>query len=268
MIQAEPQLSNYPHIHRRRDTLYFRMWVPTRIRPVLGVRELTQSLNTQSYKDALPLAYKLASEAKILFFYIDAAMSREESQDDIDENFLRQAIEEIEADEAIEKARLKLVKARQQAARDERAKIAKDAKIEALENENMELHRKLRKETDLAKAMGELEAYRKVIGNQLILPATQSTPPAPDTQAAKKTSKAPALSVMFEEFVRQYKGDGSKDGEANKTKLNAFGGLFTSFLGSKQIDQITQKEVNDFFRLLIINPAAKYPGLRISQQGV
>jgi integrase len=236
------------------------MWVPVHIRPALGRRELTQSLNTQSYKDALPLAYKLASEAKILFFYLDAAMSREEPLDDIDESLLRRAIEEIEADEAIEKARLKIVKIRQQAARDEKAKITKNAKIEALENENIELYRKLRKETDHAKAMGELEAYRKVIGNQLILPATQSTPPASDTQAATKKSKAPALSVIFDEFVNQYKGDGSRDGDANKKKLNAFGGLFINCVGNKKIDQLTQKDVNDFFRLLV-----KYPGGRGGQ---
>lgn len=58
-----------PHLIRRVNVLYFRISVPARFRDILKVRELTQSLHTQNIKDAIPAAYKLASEAKILFNY-------------------------------------------------------------------------------------------------------------------------------------------------------------------------------------------------------
>ncbi|QPK64014.1 tyrosine-type recombinase/integrase [Methylomonas sp. LL1] len=253
-------MSNYPHIHRRRETLYFRMWVPVRMRPVLGLRELTQSLNTQSYKDALPLAYRLASEAKILFFYLDAAMSREEFQDDFDEDLLQQVIDEIATEEGIDQARLKMVAARQQAAREAKARIAKDAKIEALENENIELHRKHKKELEHAKILAELETFRKLTSNQAPSPTLPANNLTAAAQPAAKIDNAPALSIVFDEFVNQYKGKGSKHGEENKAKLNAFGGLFISYMGDKKADQLTQKDINDFFKLLV-----KYPGGRGGQ---
>lgn len=59
-----------PHLHRRHNTLYFRLSVPVRFQSILHVRELTQSLHTQNHKEAIPAAYKLAGEAKTLFLYL------------------------------------------------------------------------------------------------------------------------------------------------------------------------------------------------------
>jgi len=67
------------------------MSVPDRLRPVLKVSEFTESLRTESRKDAIPMAYALASDAKTLFLHLDTLML---DNDDIDEETLRAAVAE------------------------------------------------------------------------------------------------------------------------------------------------------------------------------
>lgn len=56
-------------------------------------------------------------------------------------------------------------------------------------------------------------------------------------------SNAPLLSVAYDEFLKGH--------PANKKKLETFKRLFVGFAGDKKIDLLCQKEVNQFFRLLI-----------------
>ncbi len=239
-----------PHLIRRVNVLYFRISVPFRFRSILKVRELTQSLHTQNRKDAIPVAYKLAGEAKALFNQIDNAMKEKERKGDCGadaENldFLREIVETIEKEELSASKKntglsLKAVLALK------RKDIAHDLEIETIENR----HNEALKQALINK---ELETLRKVVHSQSIDAPAASNKPV----KTKSLSKSPSLSVVLEEYIQQYRGKGSKSGDEHKKKLIAFGKIFLSFVGDKQIDQLTQSEVNQFFKLLI-----KYPGGR------
>ena len=118
-------MSKTSHLYRRQNTLYFRMSVPDRFRPVLKISEFTQSLHTQSRKDATPAAYQLASEAKTLFLHIDNLMNEDGL---IDEDLLRKVVESLDSKDCLLVARKKWVKS-------ELLKVKKDLKIEVLEND-------------------------------------------------------------------------------------------------------------------------------------
>jgi integrase len=240
-----------PHLHRRRNTLYFRLSVPIRLQSVLRVRELTQTLHTQNYKEAVPAAYKLAGEAKTLFNYLDSVMS-DKGYTDYSDDFLREVVEAIENKE-VEAAKNKnslMVKRRQEHARSQVQIIRQHMEIERLRDEALEESRAHKKELVRAVETRELEMLRKIHSQPII---TQQEP-----IVAKKQTNAPKLSDVFEKYVQQYQGDGSKDGAANKVKIKSFGRLFINYVGEgTKINELTQKMVNDFFRLLV-----RYPGGR------
>lgn len=67
--------SQRSYIQRRKDTLYFRLSVPKHLRGVLGVREITRSLETQDVSVAVPAALELAASAKRLFIDLRGAVA-------------------------------------------------------------------------------------------------------------------------------------------------------------------------------------------------
>lgn len=56
-----------PYLQRRGETYSFRIAVPTVLRPLLGVRELTRTLQTSDQRIAVPRAFYLASKALQVF---------------------------------------------------------------------------------------------------------------------------------------------------------------------------------------------------------
>lgn len=61
---------------------------------------------------------------------------------------------------------------------------------------------------------------------------------------SKTNSKAPLLSVAYNQFVNSH--------PANKKKLGTFGNLFIDcYLGNIKIDLVTQKDINQFFKLIV-----------------
>lgn len=56
-----------PYVQRRGDTLFFRMAVPLDLRPLIGGREITKTLQTTDRRVAAPRALLLASRVLTLF---------------------------------------------------------------------------------------------------------------------------------------------------------------------------------------------------------
>jgi integrase len=243
--------------------LYFRVSVPSRHRDTLKTSELTQSLQTESIKKAIPAVYRLASQAKQLFYYLDIAMNKnntEESDFELDFETLLELARDLENDEnklvlKNKAAKELLLKKRKDYFARVRGKIAQDLHTEELEQQRKDDKIKHSDELRQQALQIKADAFDKLQAAS-IAPAVELT--ATTTKKAISThSKAPMLSVAFDEFVTSYKGKGSKNGADNLTKIKAFGKLFIGHLIDKKIDLLTQKEVNDFFKLLV-----KYPGGR------
>ena len=207
-------MSKTSHLYRRGNNLYFRLSVPNRFRVILKFTQFTQSLHTQNRKDAIPAAYKLASEAKILFNRIDSLMIE---NDDIDDDLLRQAIQELDMEDWAASVKLST-----------RAQGHK-------------------KELALMKLKAITDALDKITSLPIdAAPASQQVP----ITAKVVESNAPLLSVAYDEFLSGH--------AANQKKLKTFKNLFiNNFVGDKKIDQLTQKEVNHFFRLLVKCPGGR-----------
>ena len=219
-------MSKTSHLYRRGNTLYFRLSVPDRFRSILHVSELTQSLRTQNRNTAIPNAYRLASEAKQLFLCIDSLMS---DYDEIDDNLLSEILKEIEASEVVGKS-----------------KRAGDSLKDLMAKKKHDIKKDQRHEKELA-ALEALQIKEKAdILDKLLIMGNFGASTIQQAPIAEKPkdNKAPMLSVAYDEFLKGH--------HANKKKLGSFGNLFIErYLDDKKINLITQKEVNEFFRLLV-----------------
>jgi integrase len=231
-------MSKTSHLYRRGNTLYFRLSVPDRFRTILRVSEFTQSLRTQSRQVAIPAAYGLAGEAKKLFLYLDTLMTE---NDFIDEDLLSDIIQSLESEEAVTNNRLLKLNARRKSATAESASLKMAIKIENLEAENALLVIKHREESIARDNKVKADAFDKLSSLSIVgAPIIQQAP----ISVKVEDSKAPMLSFIYDEFIESH--------PKNYKKLGTFGNLFIKgCLGDKKIDLITQKEVNEFFKLLV-----------------
>jgi integrase len=247
-------MSKTSHLYRRGNTLYFRLSVPDRFRSILHVSELTQSLRTQSREIAIPVAYKLAGEAKQLFLNLDAAMTnKSKSEVTYALELLLKATEEnkkiINNNEDKESYDIKspevfkspmTIKRQAYAKSELKLQYVRDQK-EQLQEEVWSLisnHRKDLKEVEINTKAEAFETLKSL--------SAFSSPIHQGAAIIQKVVKstAPLLSAIYPEFVKGH--------SRNQKKLGTFGNLFIKgYLGDKQIDLITQKEVNKFFKLLV-----------------
>jgi integrase len=246
-------MSKTSHLYRRGNTLYFRLSVPDRFRSILHVSELTQSLRTQSREIAIPVAYKLAGEAKQLFLNLDAAMTnKSKSEVNYLELFLKAAEENkqiisnledkenygIKSPEVFKSPML--IKRQAYAKSELKLQRMRDQK-EQLEEEVFSLISNHRRELKQVESKAKADAFDTIKSMTLIGAATLQESPIIEKAVG---SRVPMLSVAYGEFL--------KGRTTNRKKLGTFGNLFIKgYLGDKQIDLITQKEVNKFFKLLV-----------------
>jgi integrase len=227
-------MSKTSHIHRRGNTLYFRLAIPDRFQKILKVTQFNQSLHTQNIKDATPAAYRLAAEAKTLFLYLDKAMN---DFNTLDDDLLRLAVEELEVEDT--KKSLKLL-ARQRSTKSQSQLVKLRVKSDSLEDELQVQHLKHKKELEVIALKVKAEAYDKLASFTISgAPAIQQAPIVEKFE----DSKAPLLSVAYKEFLKGH--------PTNQSKLKTFENLFIGFAGDKKIDQLTQVGVNEFFFLLV-----------------
>lgn len=246
-------MSKTSHLYRRGNTLYFRLSVPDRFRSILHVSEFTQSLRTQSRQIAIPAAYKLAGEAKQLFLHLDAAMTNKSNSE---VNYLELLLKAAEENKQIisnledkENYGIKspevfkspmLIKRQAYAKSELKLQRMRDQK-EQLEEEVFSLISNHRRELKQVESKAKADAFDTIKSMTLIGAATLQESPIIEKAVG---SRVPMLSVAYGEFL--------KGRTTNRKKLGTFGNLFIKgYLGDKQIDLITQKEVNKFFKLLV-----------------
>jgi integrase len=219
-------MSKTSHLYRRGNTLYFRLSIPDRFRTILHVSEFTQSLRTQNRQVAIPDAYRLASEAKQLFLYLDNAMTDDYEND---KHLLREVVEAINASE---------VAGKNKRAGDNLQTLLIKKKHSIAMDSLKELHEE---ELEAVRIKSKADAYDKL--TSITITGALSTQKAPIAEKPED-NKAPLLSATYNDFLNAR--------AANKKKLGTFGNLFIErYLGDKKINLITQKEVNEFFRLLV-----------------
>lgn len=219
-------MSKTSHLYRRGNTLYFRLSVPDRFRTILKVSEFTQSLRTQERKVAIPVSYKLAAEAKSLFLHLDSLMI----DDELTNDELRALVAECEELDRKEAAKSKSADI---SMRFTLLKKQHEIRTQAAEDRHQE-------ELDAMRIKTKAEAYDKITSLTFVgAPATQQTP----TVEKMVDSKAPLLSVVYDDFLKGH--------PTNQSKLETFKKLFVGFAGAKKIDQLSQIEVNEFFFLLV-----------------
>ncbi|WP_040578325.1 DUF6538 domain-containing protein [Methylomicrobium album] len=223
-----------PHLYRRGNILYFRIVVPVRLRSVLPVREFTQSLNTQNLSNAVPAAYKLASDAKLLFNYIDELMAEKELRNDLIQDLIERLEEKRQSEgfdlsKAAEEAKKKNTGLPLKAIA---ALKRKDIAFDLQEGRHQE-------ELRLAKLQARAEAFDKLVNSQQVAAPQAQHEPIKTTSP----SKVPMLSSAIATFMAQY--DQSKIGmlKKHKTALSKF----LEFIGNKPIDQIKHVDINRFF---------------------
>ena len=263
-------MSKTSHLYRRGNVLYFRLSVPHRYRSILHVCEFTQSLRTQSRQVAIPAAYTLAAKAKTLFLSIDTMINNDLTDDEINAIINKLDREDREAstkktDELITELAWHEMEASKKKTLDDyrndflnsiegecerddieaSKKNSYDDSIQKLITDNKfsidALEDSYKEELELITIKVKASAFETIKSMTLIGAST-----AQQATIIEKPidNKAPMLSAAYNDFL--------KDRTANKKKLGTFGNLFIKgYLGDKQIDLITQKEVNEFFRLLV-----------------
>ncbi len=238
-------MSKNPYLFRRGNILYFRIAVPFKLRAILKVSELSQSLVTQDLKTAIPAAYALASEAISLFNYSDTLMTEKDPTGDLIAKIDLDKYESQLSDAIFNKPTgLRKLLA------DKRRDIAKDFKIESLESGYEALESKHKLELALLETRVKAESLDKL----------SSLKPV-----AEKKSKSPKLSVVIEDFLERY--DHSKS--SMLTKLKGALPIFLELITDKPVSQILQGDVNNFFDLVqklpVKRDAAKFRRMNILQ---
>jgi hypothetical protein len=222
--------------------LYFRLSVPLRFRSILKVSELTTSLRTQDRKNAIPAAHKLAGEAKTLFLFLDAAMTDKNDYDNLDDDFIRGALDGIgkEEPEAFKK----------------KSPVFSLPAMMAMKKKDIELDTlKERHERELEQALNkkELDVLRRFQAVVVNAPATQQEPIEENKPPTKKRSKSPRLSVVRENLLDNL--DEAKAEANKKTRAAKWWDVFIELTGNKQANDLEQIDIDCYLEEVCFLPS-------------
>lgn len=224
-----------PYLHRRGDTLYFRISVPARFRHLLGVREITKTLRTQNKQDAIPSAYRLASNAKALFLSLDSAMAKKTP---IDPYKARKAAKQVDSQ-----------------------KVELITFVDLFGNQST---------VDTGTVEDDIKAMNALLGAQKRLIDDGVTPAAPVVapvaQNIPQTGKGPLLSKALEAFRESLKG--SSKAQDKKNRSEKWGMMFVEFVGDKPIDTLHPNDPIEFLLGIGCHPAndKQYKGLSVREK--
>ena len=225
---------------RRSNVLYFRLSVPRRFHSFL-VREFVVSLKTELHKQAVPRSLLLASEAKKIFLYCDSLLTNEAVSVALDEN-IKDALKNCIGGKVERKKNLpELIALKKQ-------KIEHDRARDELEDYYQKKLVAARQQAEKAALLRENELLK-----QIALGGVKSA----ESSVKPTALNSPTLSEALDAFLESYTGSGSADGGENFKKMQGFCRLFNSYLPSKNLSDVNQVDVNQFFKLLV-----QYPGGR------
>lgn len=248
-------MSKCPHIYRRGNVLYFRIAVPVKFQRFLRVRELTQSLRTQSLNDAVPGAYKLASEAKTLFNYLDSLMAEKEHTDDFMQDLIAR-IEEERQNGSYDPKRFA------KEAREENAGLSLKALVKLKKKDIASELQKERHQEELRLAIlqAKAEAFDKLdIIRHIGVPKVQR-----ESIKASYPSKAPMLSAAIDEFLNQCDPNKAAMLKKHRTALPKL----LAFIGDQPIDRIKHTDINRFASSLASHHNSNFKNYKSSIKGL
>lgn len=217
----------HPYLQRRGNRFFFRISVPTTLRPLVGVREFTTTLKTGDRAAAVPLALELGATAHRLFHDLTTSMN--------DKNMLK-----LLAD-ARTKLRIDQAQEEMQGQVDEAHRL----RIATVHEARQESQRAAR-EAALVAEVRTLRDAMAVIGAH----GAQTPLPPPSPHRAEKSAPEPAyplLAAVIDAYLADYAKD-QKRAMAKKQKPAL--DLLRELHGARPINQLKQADLADYFRVV------------------
>lgn len=239
-------MAKTPYLHRRGNNLYFRITVPTDIRPTLGLREVTRTLRTQHYNEAVPLALMLGARVRTIFNKVRCM-----STDNADE--VIKALVEIAALDALDPERQREI---QRTIKDSvedgpyRGLTPVQAARQWIEKnkikELLEAEREARTQDRLTHASKVQAQHQRIQDLSKALDVLAHSPET-DTPTTKSTSTT--TTIMLDDAVKEYVEHYSTTGKSEMLeKIKTIVGiLFVGLVGNKPVDTLAKRDLIHFF---------------------
>lgn len=240
-------MAKTPYLNRRGNNLFFRIVVPAELRPLTGQREITKTLRTQKYSDAVPIALRLAGVVKDVFNRLRFVTDKNEIDALI-------AIMQLDASDEERHAQLKLAIEREIA-------LNKGMSIEQLIRQHRLKHR-LHEQQDnhistlasqrsahLTELQTQQSKYDDVntIKDKIIkdLSTTSTLTPAPTPSLSPTPDSSVMLSEAIESYIAHYATLGKREMlEKIKSTVKV---LFLEITGDKPITKLSKRDLTNFF---------------------
>jgi len=239
-------MAKTPYLHRRGNNLYFRITVPTDIRPILGLREVTRTLRTQHFNEAVPLALMLGARVRTIFNEV-RCMSKNNADEVI------QDLVKIAALDAVDPERQREIQ-----------RTIKDS-IEGGSYKGLTSEQAIRQWVEKNKIKELFEAEREArtqdrlthisklqVQNQRIQDLSKALDVlkhSPETDTPSTKSASTTTTLMLEDAVKEYVEHYSTTGKSEMLeKIKTIVGiLFVGLVGNKPVDTLTKRDLIDFF---------------------
>jgi len=233
-------MTKTPYLHRRGNNFYFRVTVPSQLRPFIGCREIVKTLKTQNHNEAVPLALSLGSKAKTLFNKVRvmtdkneidallALISLDALDDSKDDDFRRSL---TESDPLLDNMSI------HQRALLWRRDFKHSQQTDRLQDKIIE--QRLRHIADM-KHHGELSSENEKATREAMATLSASTVIVPD-------KKSPMLSYAIDGYIGRYERQGRK---AMLQKVKSVLPILLEVIGDKPAHTIKQQAISDFFELV------------------
>jgi integrase len=234
-------MAKTPHLHRRGNNFYFRVTVPSKLRPFLGCREIVKTLKTQNHNEAIPLALLLGSKTKSLFNRVEAMSDKKDHSDELKQAFDRLIAEhdvspntkqysshgDLTTKQLIAQWRRDFEHTREKEGLQEQIieqKLQHVAEIKLRDVHN----------DDKKKAVNEaLSMLSNYLGSEL----------APTTSIVREKT-SPTLSWAIDDYISYYRTEGHKP---MLSKIEQQLPMFLEIVGNKQVHHLEQSDINSYF---------------------
>lgn len=208
---------SFPFIQRRGFTLNFRIAVPTELRALLGLSEVTKALKTSDKHVAAPIALVHAAQVKRAY------------------SSVREAIAEMDE----EKLKAVTITARHK------------LRLDALEDQHSEelAAQSTRHRTELARVRLESEndALRRLVAAPASMVVATATLVAAAPPGGQRSASAPTLGKIVRAFLAAFP---KKKSAAMFKKHSTVLPLMLDVIGDKSVEDLRQADLNRFFTLI------------------
>lgn len=217
----------HPYLQRRGNHFFFRISVPTALRPVVGVREFTTTLKTSDRAAAVPLALELGATAHRLFRELTTDMNNKDTV-------------KLLAD-----ARMKLRIGQVQEEMQDHVDEAHRLRIATIHEAKKASERASREAALMAEVRALRDAMAVIGGRSAQTPLPQPTPFHVEKSAPEPAY--PLLAAVIDAFLADYAKD-KKPAMFKKQKPAL--DLLRELHGAQPLNQLKQKDLADYFKVV------------------